>query len=118
MAMLSAEPAGAAVRRLLRRDEPQMSWINMGEVFYLIHRDQGEDSAGEVVRDLRGALKLELPTAERILEAGRVKSEYKMSYADAFAAATALAHDAVLWTGDPELLVRGAPWRWNDLRSG
>jgi len=34
----------------------------------------------------------------------------------AFAAATAIAHDAELWTGDPELLVSDAPWRWRDLR--
>ena len=39
-----------------------------------------------------------------------------MSYADAFAAAPAIAQDAVVWTGDPELLVAGMPWRWKDLR--
>lgn len=39
-----------------------------------------------------------------------------MAYADAFAAATALAHDAALWTGDPELLLEDAPWSYEDLR--
>jgi hypothetical protein len=39
-----------------------------------------------------------------------------MAYADAFAAATAVAHDAVLWTGVPELLVTNATWQWRDLR--
>ena len=32
------------------------------------------------------------------------------------AAALAISKDAVLWTGDPELLVEGAPWQWKDLR--
>ena len=39
-----------------------------------------------------------------------------MAYADAFAAETARAHDAELWTGDPELLLPDARWRWRDLR--
>lgn len=39
-----------------------------------------------------------------------------MAYADAFGAAVAIATDATLWTGDPELLVVDAPWRWRDLR--
>lgn len=40
-----------------------------------------------------------------------------MAYADAFAAATAAAHDAMLLTGNPELLLDGAPWQWDDLRA-
>ncbi|MEQ8717746.1 MAG: AbrB/MazE/SpoVT family DNA-binding domain-containing protein [Acidimicrobiales bacterium] len=28
----------------------------------------------------------------------------------------AVAEDLELWTGDPELLVEGSPWRWRDLR--
>lgn len=34
-----------------------------------------------------------------------------------FAAATALAYRATLLTGDPELLLAGAPWAHEDLRS-
>ncbi len=33
---------------------------------------------------------------------------------DAFATATA--HEATLWTGDPELLLEDAPWNYEDLR--
>ena len=40
-----------------------------------------------------------------------------MIYTDAFAAATALAHEATLLTGDPELLLPFAPWAHEDLRS-
>lgn len=42
--------------------------------------------------------------------------QHPMAYADVFAAATDIAHDGELWTGDPELLVPGAPWSALDLR--
>lgn len=111
-----ARPAATRVGALLDRERPIMSWINLGEVFYVVRRLHGEDEAAETVRDLRNAVQPELPTTERVLSAARIKSEHPLAYADAFAAATALAHDAELWTGDPELLVEGSPWRWRDLR--
>jgi hypothetical protein len=40
-----------------------------------------------------------------------------MAYADAFAAATAIAHRATLLTGVPELLIDDAVWGWEDLRT-
>ncbi len=93
-----------------------MSWINLGEVFYVVRRGAGEEAAASTVRDLRDVLVAELPDERRVLGAGRIKSEFSLAYADAFAAATAQAHDAELWTGDPELLVPSAPWSWRDLR--
>ena len=93
-----------------------MSWINLGEVFYVVSRDQSPTEAEQVTRDLRPLLRLDLPTERRVLEAARIKAEFRMAYADAFAAATALAHDAALWTGDPELLLEHAPWSYEDLR--
>ena len=33
-----------------------------------------------------------------------------MACAGAFAAALAMACDATVWTGDPELVAHGAPW--------
>jgi predicted nucleic acid-binding protein len=93
-----------------------MSWINLGEVAYVVQRAAGADEAATTVRDLRRVVDAELPTAEVVLRAASIKAEHPLAYADAFAAATAMAHDAVLWTGDPELLVDDAPWRWRDLR--
>ena len=58
----------------------------------------------------------ELPSADRVLEAARIKADHPMAYADAFAAATTVGHGATLWTGDPELLLPGADWEWRDLR--
>lgn len=83
---------------------------------YLVRRRSGEDLARDVVNELRGRLTLDLPTPPRVLEAAAIKATSRVSYADAFAAATALAHDAVLLTGDPELLQAGGRWRVEDLR--
>jgi len=114
------EPAASRIDALLRADRPAdrpvMSWINLGEVAYVVARESGADDADAVVRDLRPRLRLELPTEARVLEAARIKAMDAMAYADAFAAATAMAHDAPLLTGDPELLVEGAAWQWEDLR--
>ena len=95
---------------------PLISWINLGEVFYVIRRSDGENAASSTVRDLCDVIDAELPDEQRVLQAGRIKSEYPLAFADAFAAATAQAHDAELWTGDPELLVKNASWTWRDLR--
>lgn len=111
-----AGEAAAEVAELLETDRPLMSWINLGEVHYVLRRLHGEDDAVETVRDLRDVLDARLPDERLVLDAARIKADRPMSFADAFAAALAVAQDAVLWTGDPELLVEAAPWRWKDLR--
>ncbi len=111
-----AAPAASEVSALLDGQRPIISWINLGEVFYVVRRLHGEGQAAETVRDLRDVLDAELPTVERVLAAARIKSDHPLAYAGAFAAATAVAHDAELWTGDPELLLKGSAWRWRDLR--
>ena len=110
------QPAADQVAALLDVERPVVNWINLGEVFYVVRRAAGEDPATATLRDLGDVVTAEVPNAGRIVEAARIKADYPMAYADAFAAATAAAHDAVLWTGDPELLVPGSPWRWRDLR--
>lgn len=113
-----SEPAASRVQDLLGEQQPVMSWINLGEVLFIVSRDQSRAEGEQVLRDLRPLLRLDLPTERRVLEAARIKAEYPMAYADAFAAATALAHDATLWTGGPELLLEDAPWSYEDLRGG
>ena len=109
-------PAADAVAALFETERPVMSWINLGEVFSVLHRVHGERAAAETVRDLRDVVSADLPVVSRVLDAARIKAEHRLAYADAFAAATAVVLHAELWTGDPELLVDGAPWRWRDLR--
>lgn len=112
-----ASPAAAAVSDLLGRETPLMSWINLGEVHYVLRRLHGEDPAAETVRDLRDVIDARLPDERIVIDAARIKADHPMAYADAFAAALTVAGDATLWTGDPELLVDGSAWSWRDLRS-
>jgi predicted nucleic acid-binding protein len=109
-------PAAEHVAALLESERPVLSWINLGEVFHAVRRFEGEEAAASTVRDLRDVVDTELPDEPRIIEAARIKAERAMAYAGAFAAATAVVHDATLWAGDPELLVAEVPWRWRSLR--
>lgn len=83
---------------------------------YVLRRAHGEDDAIETVRDLRDVIDVRLPDEHLVLDAARLKADHPMAYAEAFGAALAILEDATLWTGDPELLVDGSPWRWQDLR--
>lgn len=112
----NADPAATLIADLLDDDRPLMSWINLGEVHYVLRRAQGEDDATETVRDLRDLIDVRLPNERLVLEAARLKADHPMAYADAFGPALAVAEDATLWTGDPELLLDGSRWRWRDLR--
>lgn len=110
-------PAAGEVATLLERERPLMSWINLGEVHDVLRRLHSDADASETVRDLRDVIDARLPDEALVLQAARLKADHPMAYADAFAAALAVAADATLWTGDPELLVTDAPWRWRDLRA-
>lgn len=110
------DPAARQVADLLDSEKPLMSWINLGEVHYVLRRTAGEAEAIETVRDLRDDIEARLPDERLVLDAARIKADHAMAYADAFAAALTITEDATLWTGDPELLIEGAPWRWHDLR--
>ena len=112
------EPAASLVAVLLETDRPLMSWINLGEVHYVIRRASGEDNATETVRDLRDVIEVRLPDERMVLAAARLKADHPMAYADAFGAALAISESATLWTGDPQLLIDGSPWFWRDLRTG
>ena len=111
------EPAAELLTHLLGVERPLMSWINLGEVHYVLRRSQGEEAAIETVRDLREVIEVRLPNEHLVLDAARIKADYPMTYADALGAALSIAQEATLWTGDPELLVEDSPWQWRDLRS-
>ena len=111
------DPPSGRVANLLDDERPLMSWINFGEVHYVLRRAHGERAAIETVRDLRDVLDPQLPDVQAVLEAARIKADHPMAFADAFGAALAVSEDAELWTGDPELLIEDATWRWLDLRA-
>jgi predicted nucleic acid-binding protein len=110
------EPAASRVQAVLDEERPAMSWINAGEVYYVVRRSEGAAAADEVIRDLRAVVTLETPSAQRVLQAAALKARHPMAYADAFAAATAIARDGTLLTGDPELMADGRSWAVEDLR--
>ena len=108
-------PAARRVRQVMRSGRPVMSWINLGEVYYTIHRVVGATEAEAAVAQLRALLMLDAATPERVLAAARIKAVHPLAYGDAFAVATAAAHGAVLLTGDPEIVRRPVGCRVENL---
>ena len=108
LAYFQAEAGGLRVRELLEaaRDGQaalELSLINAGEVYYLASREQGRTRADEMLRDLRDLpITFQPATEERIFAAARLKAQYPISYADAFAIALAQELGATVVTGDPE----------------
>jgi ribonuclease VapC len=82
-----------------------LSVINLGEVYYTVGRLRGEDFANKVLVELQ-LLPVEFLQVEEadVFAAARWKMQYPLAYTDAFAAAAAEKYQAVLVTGDPELL--------------
>jgi len=111
-----SSPAARRVRQVMRLGRPIMSWINLGEVYYTVHRATGGAEADATLALLRPMLALDPVTPERVLAAARVKAMHPLAYGDAFAVATTAAHGAVLLTADPELTKRPVGCRVEDLR--
>jgi predicted nucleic acid-binding protein len=103
------EPAASRVRQLLMQARRQdirlrISIINLGEVYYRVGKVKGEAAAEATLTGLRRLAVTVVPASDPVvLAAARLKMRYAISYADAFAAATATDANAILVTGDPEL---------------
>ena len=80
-----------------------MSVINVGEVWYILAREVSATEADDSLLKLQ-SWGVEFVDADWNFthEAAIFKSKFKISYADAFAAALAKARRAALVTGDPE----------------
>ena len=80
-----------------------MNQINLGEVYYKTIRAIGLEEAQKFLENfLRLPLPIILPDSDLIWKASEIKAEYAISYADCFAAATAIRYKATVLTGDPE----------------
>jgi predicted nucleic acid-binding protein len=110
------EPAAGAVQEAFEAGRPWMSWLNVGEVAYQLERRHGDDEAALVIDRLRASVALDDVTPERVFAAAHIKAAHPIAFADCFAAATAAARDATLFTGDPELLDGAVGCRVRDLR--
>jgi predicted nucleic acid-binding protein len=105
------EPAAFRVKEILEEAESKkvevfLSVINLGEVYYRVGKTKGAQEAEETLEEIRD-LPIQILSVDekRVLEAGKFKMRYPISYADAFAAASSHATEATLLTGDPELCI-------------
>lgn len=104
LAYYGGEPGGQKVAKLLRRKERlHLCLINWGEVAYILERDRGAETMRQCLMHLDG-LAIEVTPIDRelVATAARLKARGSLSYADAFAAATAMGLGGTLLTGDPE----------------
>ena len=105
------EPAAKKVRNILdqqggSKSTIYVSWINLGEVFYNIARKKGLNAANETLEDIKKlSIRLHEPSKSDILSAAKIKSEHKLSYADAFAVSLAQKINGIIVTGDPEIIL-------------
>lgn len=108
LALLRDEQGGEAVSRILeragQRDQPvHMTEVNYAEVQYMIRRKDGDAAWATIAQELKAA-PMEFHPADRRLAdtAADFKARFKISLADAFAAALAKEKRVELVTGDPE----------------
>jgi uncharacterized protein len=108
LAFLNDEVGAERVARLLEDAEGDglpllVNEINVGEVYYIVAKHRSEEAADQVLLHLeRLPLQFVPNTFGEVLQAARLKARLSLSYADAFALATAIRFDARLLTGDPE----------------
>jgi predicted nucleic acid-binding protein len=107
------EPGAGAVENLLvtagKKDAPlHMTDVNYAEVKYSIVKKDGADAWVEAAKILQG-LPIDFHSTTRALAdiAADFKAHFKISLADAFAAALAKERKAELVTGDPDFKLLG-----------
>ncbi|MBI1748264.1 MAG: type II toxin-antitoxin system VapC family toxin [Acidobacteria bacterium] len=104
-------PAADRVQKMLDVAEAgalqlSMSMINVGEVYYRLAKKRTEKEARAFLSDLKRMPIRTVATPKRlILEAAQLKGRYAISYADAFAVATAIREQAPVVSGDPEFKI-------------
>jgi ribonuclease VapC len=80
-----------------------MSEINIGEVGYIILRAKLTNNLDDFLSQFLSLPIRPVPVDfDLVIEAAKIKARFPLSYADAFAVATALRNDAAIITGDPE----------------
>ena len=111
---------GEKVRGLFEQAERNqarlsMSVINMGEVFYILLKHIGEPRALHYFQVLQHAVTMIDADANSTIDAATLKHQYKLGYADSFAAALALASKATLVSADPSFEKIGKSLKWMRL---
>jgi ribonuclease VapC len=102
------EPGGEKVRELLKSSlaaaAPRLiNAINLGELIYIVQRRCGTQRKLAILAHVHRLDFTILPCPnDLIFRAAELKARHPISYADAFALASAIEHGAALVTGDPE----------------
>ena len=114
------EPAAGLVQHALDQGRPSLSWINLIEVEYRVRCEHGASEAADVVARVRQLVAEDLPGVNRMRSVAALKADHPIARAECFAIATAAANDAILITGDPEILDRAErlPCQVADARRG
>lgn len=106
--LFQQEPGFQQVKDVLSRasqtaDKAFFNIVNWGEFYYIVHRRLGKAKA-EASLELIAQMPIEIVPADHALvkRAAEIKARYPLSYADAFAVATAIAYNASVLTDDPE----------------
>jgi predicted nucleic acid-binding protein len=108
LAYLQKERGHGRVRDLLSSGQENshviMNSMNIGEVYYILARERSAEEADFFLDLIIPALniRIELNSLQDVMAAARIKAGYAISYADAFATATARKYGALLVTGDPD----------------
>jgi len=107
------QPAGDRVRALLQAADRRecrlsMNIVNVGEVFYLSVKARNLAYGQRVLQTLQPRVTTVSAHDELVMLAATLKARHAISYADGFAAATAMLQGAPLVTGDPEIRVMAA----------
>jgi len=104
LSLLFGEEPGKKVKKLLKEDnEIYLNWNNLVEIYYIVQREESKEKAIKTISLIKAWSINLVEFDERIwLLAGDYKSKGRISFADAFAIATAKNFNAVLVTGDPE----------------
>jgi predicted nucleic acid-binding protein len=106
LAYLKKESGHARVRDLLASEDASLfiNSINAGEVFYIFAREHGIQAAEYFQSVILPSLPVGIVenSFDDVIQAARIKAKHSLSFADCFAAATAIREGASLLTGDPE----------------
>lgn len=108
-------PSAYSIEKVIP-SRPVISLVNVCEVLYILTRKYGDKAIQQVLPALRQKLNFIEVNEELTLSASKIKATHKMALGDAFCVATAIAHNAKILTGDPEIINAKGNWKVEDLR--
>lgn len=118
IAFLEGEAGADIVQEILEKGKADrlifMSVVNLGEVYYSMHRAKGPIKADEIL-EIVDQLPIVIVPADRAatLAAAKIKAVYPIAYGDCFAAALAIKNKCPVVTGDKEFkLVNDISIHW------